>query len=55
MDDPLTPAKQTEAMDEPNNDRNKGEKKMNEVVKFPTNTPVEVTLQYETGKHVEGR
>jgi len=28
---------------------------MKEVVKFPINTPVEVTLQYQTGKHVEGR
>ncbi|MGA2119540.1 MAG: hypothetical protein ABSH56_32935 [Bryobacteraceae bacterium] len=27
---------------------------MNEVVKFPINTPVEVTLQSEAGKHVEG-
>ena len=28
---------------------------MNEVVKFPINTPVEVTLQSEAGKRVEGR
>ena len=28
---------------------------MNEIVKFPTNTPVEVTLQVEEGKRVEGR
>ena len=28
---------------------------MNEVVKFPINTLVEVTLQCEAGKHVEGR
>jgi hypothetical protein len=28
---------------------------MNEVVKFPINTPVEVTLQFESGKPVEGR
>ena len=28
---------------------------MNEVVRFPINTPVEVTLQSEAGKHVEGR
>src|ERR1017187_2636003 len=28
---------------------------MNEVVKFPINTPVEVTLQDEAGKWVEGR
>src|ERR1022692_1627991 len=28
---------------------------MNEVVKFPINTPVEVTLRVETGKWVEGR
>ena len=28
---------------------------MREVVKFPINTPVEVTLQDETGKRVEGR
>ena len=28
---------------------------MNEVVKFPINTPVEVTLQTEAGKPVEGR
>ena len=28
---------------------------MKEVVKFSINTPVEVTLQYQTGKHVEGR
>src|SRR4029450_11075749 len=28
---------------------------MNEVVKFLINTPVEVTLQDETGKRVEGR
>jgi len=28
---------------------------MKEVVKFPINTPVEVTLQYQTGKPVEGR
>src|ERR1019366_2094092 len=30
-------------------------KTMNEVVKFPINTPVEVTLQDEAGKWVEGR
>jgi len=28
---------------------------MNEIVKFPANTPVEVTLQSEAGKHVDGR
>src|SRR5437667_10012636 len=28
---------------------------MHEVVKFEINTPVEVTLQLEEGKHVEGR
>jgi len=28
---------------------------MNEVVKFPINTPVEVTMQSEAGTHVEGR
>ena len=28
---------------------------MNEVVKFPINTPIEVTLQFEAGKRVEGR
>ena len=28
---------------------------MNEVVKFPINTPVGVTLQFEAGKRVEGR
>src|SRR5664280_938286 len=28
---------------------------MNEVVKFENNIPVEVTLQFEAGKHVEGR
>ena len=28
---------------------------MNEGVKFPINTPVEVTLQFEAGKRVEGR
>ena len=28
---------------------------MNEVVKFPIDTPVEVTLRFEAGKHVEGR
>src|SRR6266567_4959418 len=28
---------------------------MIEVVKFPINTPVEVTLQFEAGKRVEGR
>src|SRR5260370_23962156 len=28
---------------------------MREVVKFLINTPVEVTLQYEAGKRVEGR
>src|ERR1700693_4264138 len=28
---------------------------MNEIVKFPINTPVEVTLQDEAGKRVEGR
>jgi hypothetical protein len=28
---------------------------MNEIVKFPTNTPVEVTLQNEAGKRVDGR
>jgi hypothetical protein len=28
---------------------------MNEVVKFPINTPVAVTLQFEAGKRVEGR
>ena len=38
-----------------NNKTNKGEKKMNEVVKFPVNTAVAVTLQSEAGKHVEGR
>jgi hypothetical protein len=32
-----------------------GENEMNEVVKFPINTLVEVTLQCEAGKHVEGR
>jgi hypothetical protein len=31
------------------------EKTVNEVVKFPINTPVEVTLLFEAGKHVEGR
>jgi len=34
---------------------NRKEKAMKEVVKFSINTPVEVTLQFETGKHVEGR
>jgi hypothetical protein len=33
----------------------KGETTMNEVVKFPINTPVEVTLQFDAGKRVEGR
>src|ERR1035438_8413380 len=33
----------------------KGERTMNEVVKFQNNTPVEVTLQDEAGKRVEGR
>jgi hypothetical protein len=33
----------------------KGENRMKEIVKFPINTPVEVTLQFEAGKHVEGR
>ncbi|SPF37308.1 hypothetical protein SBA4_20031 [Candidatus Sulfopaludibacter sp. SbA4] len=33
----------------------KGHTTMNEVVKFPINTPVEVTLQSEAGKRVEGR
>ena len=28
---------------------------MKEVVKFPINTPVQVALQFESGKHVEGR
>src|SRR5450631_2856557 len=28
---------------------------MNEIVRFENNTPVEVTLQYEAGKRVEGR
>ena len=28
---------------------------MNEIVKFPINTPVEVTLQFEWGERVEGR
>ena len=28
---------------------------MKQVVKFPVNTPVEVTLQCETGTHVDGR
>ncbi len=28
---------------------------MKEIVKFPINAPVEVTLQFETGKRVEGR
>jgi hypothetical protein len=28
---------------------------MREVVKFPINTPVEVTLQDQVGKRVEGR
>jgi hypothetical protein len=30
-------------------------KTVKEVVKFPINTPVEVTLQFEEGKRVEGR
>ena len=33
----------------------KGQTTMNEVVKFPINTPVEVTLRFEAGKRVEGR
>src|SRR5207247_3392749 len=33
----------------------KGERKMKEVVKFAVDTPVEVALRFETGKHVEGR
>ena len=37
------------------NRNEKGESKMNEIVKFPINTPVEVTLQCEVGKHVDGR
>jgi hypothetical protein len=32
-----------------------GEKKMKEIVRFAIDTPVEVALRYETGKHVEGR
>src|SRR5450631_3298682 len=28
---------------------------MNEIVRFENNTPVEVTLQFEAGKRVEGR
>jgi hypothetical protein len=32
-----------------------GERTMNEVVKFQINTPMEVTLQDETGRRVEGR
>ena len=33
----------------------KGDRKMKEVVKFAIDTPVEVSLRFETGKHVEGR
>jgi hypothetical protein len=33
----------------------KGEKQMKEVVRFAIDTPVEVALRFETGKHVEGR
>ena len=33
----------------------KEKRRMNEVVKFPVNTPVEVTLQSEAGKRVDGR
>jgi hypothetical protein len=33
----------------------KGERKMKEVVQFAVDTPVEVALRFETGKHVEGR
>jgi hypothetical protein len=33
----------------------KGKRTMKEVVKFGIDTPVEVALRFETGKHVEGR
>jgi hypothetical protein len=33
----------------------KGDRKMKEVVRFAIDTPVEVALRFETGKHVEGR
>jgi hypothetical protein len=33
----------------------KGGRKMKEVVRFAIDTPVEVALRFETGKHVEGR
>src|SRR5262249_54851776 len=33
----------------------KGKRTMKEVVKFGIDTPVEVSLRFETGKHVEGR
>lgn len=51
----MATAEVAQVVEEPKNNRNRGEKKMNEVVRFPINTPVEVTLQCETGKHVEGR
>jgi hypothetical protein len=38
-----------------NNEQRKEREKMNEVVGFTIDTPVEVALRFETGKHVEGR
>jgi hypothetical protein len=35
--------------------KTKGERKMKEVVRFAIDTPVEVALRFETGKHFEGR
>jgi hypothetical protein len=52
--DPLE--EQPEATEERKQPRTtKGERKMKDVVRFAVDTPVEVTLRFETGKHVEGR
>ena len=51
------PPSQTVDEEKPREQRrtNIGERKMKEVVKFVVDTPVEVALRFETGKHVEGR
>src|SRR5450631_4890503 len=43
-------------MREPTQTKNNNRREpMNEIVRFENNTPVEVTLQFEAGKRVEGR
>jgi hypothetical protein len=50
------PAVAAEAIEESKQRRTtKGGRKMKEVVRFAVDTPVEVALRFETGKHVEGR